>query len=153
MTETYTTAPAAALPSRLPRPRAYLMCPPDHFTVQYSINPWMASGEPVDTARAMLQWQLLRDTYRSLGHSVHLIDALPGLPDMVFAANGATVIGGGAGRPVPLPERAAEGPPTWTGSGARLHGGPGAAAHQRGRGGHRPYGPGDPGRPRLPHRA
>ena len=71
MTETYTTAPAAALPSRLPRPRAYLMCPPDHFAVKYAINPWMASGEPVDTARAMLQWQLLRDTYRSLGHTVH----------------------------------------------------------------------------------
>ena len=89
MTQTYpaTTAtafPSAVLeptapPSRLPRPRAYLMCPPDHFTVQYSINPWMASGEPVDTARARLQWQLLRDTYRSLGHSVELIDARPGL--------------------------------------------------------------------------
>jgi len=87
------------------------MCPPDHFTVQYSINPWMASGEPVDTARAMLQWQLLRDTYRSLGHSVHLIDARPGLPDMVFAANGATVIGGAVlGARFRHPERAAEGP-------------------------------------------
>ena len=111
MTETFTIAPAAALPSRPPRPRAYLMCPPDHFTVQYSINPWMASGEPVDTARAMLQWQLLRDTYRSLGHSVHLIDARPGLPDMVFAANGATVIGGAVlGARFRHPERAAEGP-------------------------------------------
>jgi N-dimethylarginine dimethylaminohydrolase len=87
------------------------MCPPDHFTVQYSINPWMASGEPVDAARAMLQWQLLRDTYRSLGHSVELIDARPGLPDMVFAANGGTVIGGTVlGARFRHPERAAEGP-------------------------------------------
>jgi N-dimethylarginine dimethylaminohydrolase len=87
------------------------MCPPDHFAVQYSINPWMASGEPVDTARAMLQWQLLRDTYRSLGHSVDIIDARPGLPDMVFAANGATVIGGTVlGARFRHPERAAEGP-------------------------------------------
>ena len=117
MTDTYTPATAAARPARLPQPRAYLMCPPDHFTVEYSINPWMASGEPVDTARAMLQWQLLRDTYRSLGHSVQFIDARPGLPDMVFAANGATVIGGAVlGARFRHPERAAEGPPTWTGS-------------------------------------
>ena len=126
MTQTYPAPPADALtadaltstslafsavPSRLPRPRAYLMCPPDHFAVQYSINPWMASGEPVDTARAMLQWQLLRDTYRSLGHSVEIIDARPGLPDMVFAANGATVIDGTVlGARFRHPERAAEGP-------------------------------------------
>src|SRR5580693_164870 len=126
MTQTYPAPPADALtadaltptslasgavPSRLPRPRAYLMCPPDHFAVQYAINPWMGSGEPVDTARAMLQWQLLRDTYRSLGHSVEIIDARPGLPDMVFAANGATVIGGTVlGARFRHPERAAEGP-------------------------------------------
>jgi N-dimethylarginine dimethylaminohydrolase len=108
---TPTSLASSAVPSRLPRPRAYLMCPPDHFAVQYSINPWMASGEPVDTARAMLQWQLLRDTYRSLGHSVELIDARPGLPDMVFAANGATVIDGTVlGARFRHPERAAEGP-------------------------------------------
>lgn len=105
------TAPGAALVSGLPQFRTYLMCPPDHFTVQYSINPWMGSGEPVDAARAMLQWQLLRDTYRSLGHTVQLIDPRPGLPDMVFAANGATVIGGTVlGARFRHPERAAEGP-------------------------------------------
>ena len=105
------TAPGAALVTGLPQPRTYLMCPPDHFTVQYAINPWMRSGEPVDTARAMLQWQLLRDTYRSLGHTVQLIDPCPGLPDMVFAANGATVIGGTVlGARFRHPERAAEGP-------------------------------------------
>jgi N-dimethylarginine dimethylaminohydrolase len=111
MTETYPITRTAAMQCRLPQPRAYLMCPPDHFTVQYSINPWMASGAPVDTARAMLQWQLLRDTYRSLGHSVELIDARSGLPDMVFAANGGTVIGGTVlGARFRYPERAAEGP-------------------------------------------
>jgi N-dimethylarginine dimethylaminohydrolase len=105
------TDPGAALASGLPQVRTYLMCPPDHFTVQYSINPWMDSGEPVDTARAMLQWQLLRDTYRSLGHTVQLIDPRPGLPDMVFAANGGTVIGGTVlGARFRYPERAAEGP-------------------------------------------
>ena len=76
------------------RPRTYLMCPPAHFTVEYAINPWMKTGDPVDPGLAMRQWQTLRDTYLALGHRVELIDPVPGLPDMVFAANGATVIGG-----------------------------------------------------------
>ncbi len=87
------------------------MCPPEHFAVQYMINPWMTSGDPVDPALARQQWQILRDTYRSLGHSVQIIDAEPGLPDMVFAANGGTVIGGAVlGARFRHPERAAEGP-------------------------------------------
>ena len=27
--------------TREPRPRTYLMCAPEHFAVQYAINPWM----------------------------------------------------------------------------------------------------------------
>lgn len=74
--------------------RRYLMCPPTYFDVVYSINPWMDPGKPVDAELAMLQWQRIRDTYRELGHQVELIDPLPGMPDMVFAANGATVVDG-----------------------------------------------------------
>jgi arginine dihydrolase len=114
MTVTEPSIRAAAPPTiaqRVPQPRSYLMCPPAHFSVQYAINPWMASGEPVNTARAIRQWQALRDTYRALGHSVRLIRPQPGLPDMVFAANGATVIGGTVlGARFRYPERAAEGP-------------------------------------------
>ncbi len=74
--------------------RSYLMCPPDHFTVEYAINPWMNPGKPVDTALAQRQWERLRQVFTGLGHTVRTISAEPGLPDMVFAANGATVIGG-----------------------------------------------------------
>ena len=70
------------------------MCPPEHFTVAYAINPWMRPRHRVDQARAMRQWQALHATLASLGHAVHTADPLPGLPDMVFAANGATVIAG-----------------------------------------------------------
>jgi N-dimethylarginine dimethylaminohydrolase len=70
------------------------MCPPRYFTVRYRINPWMEPSQPVDTARAMAQWSALVDTYRALGHTVELIDPVPDLPDMVFAANAATVIAG-----------------------------------------------------------
>ena len=74
--------------------RRYLMCPPRYFTVSYTINPWMDPSQPVDAARAMAQWTALAGTYRALGHTVELIDPEPGLPDMVFAANAGTVIGG-----------------------------------------------------------
>jgi N-dimethylarginine dimethylaminohydrolase len=75
-------------------PRRYLMCPPEHFDVVYEINPWMDAATPVDTDRALSQWQGLVDTYTALGHEVHVLPAQPGLPDMVFAANGATSVDG-----------------------------------------------------------
>ena len=72
----------------------FLMCPPEHFRVEYAINPWMDPAEAVDPDLAMRQWQELKAVYARLGHQVRIIDPEPGLPDMVFAANGATVIGG-----------------------------------------------------------
>ncbi|MBA3528824.1 MAG: amidinotransferase [Propionibacteriaceae bacterium] len=70
------------------------MCPPTYFAVTYAINPWMDPAVTVDAARAMTQWATLVDTYRSFGHRVDFLEPLPGLPDMVFAANGATVVDG-----------------------------------------------------------
>lgn len=68
------------------------MCPPEHFRVTYSINPWMDPSKPVELPLALAQWEDLRDRYLSLGHTVELLEPRPGLPDMVFAANGATVV-------------------------------------------------------------
>ena len=70
------------------------MCPPEHFAVTYAINPWMEPEKPTDTANAMWQWARLRQVYLDLGHDVRTIEPVAGLPDMVFAANGATVVGG-----------------------------------------------------------
>ncbi len=75
-------------------PRHYLMCEPTYFTVAYEINPWMHQDQATDTSLAVQQWRRLRDTYLDLGHKVSLIDPIPGLPDMVYAANGATVVDG-----------------------------------------------------------
>ncbi|GAA1833328.1 arginine deiminase-related protein [Pseudonocardia ailaonensis] len=83
-------APAARTPIR----RHYVMCPPTHFAVEYAINPWMRPDVPVDRGLALDQWEALRRTYVALGHEVTVVDAEPGLPDMVFAANGATIVGG-----------------------------------------------------------
>jgi len=39
-----------------------LMCPPDYFTVDYVINPWMAGHEDsLSIERAKQQWEMLRD--------------------------------------------------------------------------------------------
>ena len=96
---------------RTARPRHYLMCRPTYFDVVYSINPWMEPGKPVDQSLAVLQWEELRETFVELGHTVDLIDPLPGLPDMVFAANGATVVDGRVlSARFRHAERAAEGP-------------------------------------------
>ncbi|MGJ7439443.1 dimethylargininase [Aquipuribacter sp. MA13-6] len=96
--------------------RTFLMCRPVHFAVEYAINAWMTPGVDVDTDLAVRQWEGLRDAYRDLGHTVHELDPVPGLPDMVFAANGAFVVDGVAvGARFAHPERAGEAPAhaTW----------------------------------------
>lgn len=103
------TAPLAT--SRLARPRRYVMCRPEYFEVSYAINPWMDPSRPVDRALALRQWDALRAQYELLGHRVEVLPAVAGLPDMVFAANGAVIVGGRAlGARFTHPERAAEAP-------------------------------------------
>jgi N-dimethylarginine dimethylaminohydrolase len=92
------------------RARNYLMCPPTAFTVEYAINPWMHPDEPVSLDLAMAQWDQLRSTFESLGHSVATIAPVDGLPDMVFAANGGCVVDGKVlGAKFRYPQRVPEG--------------------------------------------
>ncbi|WP_373301749.1 dimethylargininase [Streptomyces netropsis] len=103
------TAARAVRAARAATPRHYVMCPPTHFRVTYSINPWMDPDKPVDLPLALAQWEDLRDRYRALGHTVAELRPRPDLPDMVFAANGATVVDGRVlGARFAHPERAAE---------------------------------------------
>ncbi|MFB3978684.1 MULTISPECIES: dimethylargininase [Microbacterium] len=96
---------------RVQQHRRYLMCRPEHFTVSYSINPWMEPSRPTDTDLALRQWQSLYDTYVALGHEIELIDPVEGLPDMVYTANGGFVIDGVAyGPKFRFRERADEAP-------------------------------------------
>lgn len=79
----------------------FLMCPPDHFTVSYTINPWMDpegwhADEAGNLAQAKAEWQELKDLYESLGAKVIVMPPAEGLPDMVFSANAAVVLGGKA---------------------------------------------------------
>ncbi|WP_406317577.1 amidinotransferase [Streptosporangium sp. NBC_01639] len=89
----------------------YLMCRPAYFAVEYAINPWMHPEAGADREVAVRQWEGLKSAYEELGHQVSLIDPVEGLPDMVFAANGALVVGGRVyGARFAHQERAAEGP-------------------------------------------
>lgn len=74
--------------------KTVLMCKPAFFEVAYEINAWMHIDVPVDKKLAVRQWEAVYKTYKKLGYQVKLIPPAPGLPDMVFAANGALVIDG-----------------------------------------------------------
>ena len=109
MTVTTAEAVDACAETPVATRRHYVMCPPTYFTVEYSINPWMDPGAPVDTDLAVAQWSELKRTYERLGHTVEVVDPQPGLPDMVFAANSGTVVDGRVlGSRFRAPERAAE---------------------------------------------
>jgi N-dimethylarginine dimethylaminohydrolase len=70
---------------------AILMCRPDHFGIEYEINPWMHVAVKVDHALAIEQWEALHRTYADLGIDIELAAPVSGLPDMVFTANAAVL--------------------------------------------------------------
>jgi len=78
-------------------PPCFLMCPPRHFAVTYSINPWMdptswAAGSVALHEEALAQWAGLRRALASTGAAVETLEPVAGLPDLVFTANGAVVL-------------------------------------------------------------
>src|SRR5215813_9484517 len=91
---------AHATLAKAPQPRL-LMCPPQHFAVSYSINPWMDpqawtdSGESLH-ATAVRQWAALRRTLAAKGAAIETVEPAPDLPDLVFTANAAVVLDGKA---------------------------------------------------------
>ncbi|HAX90571.1 MAG TPA: TIGR00300 family protein [Cyanobacteria bacterium UBA11370] len=71
----------------------FLMCPPDHYDVDYVINPWMEGNiHKSSRDRAVEQWQKLHHLLKD--HSlVDLVKPESGWPDMVFTANAGLVLG------------------------------------------------------------
>jgi len=72
---------------------SYLMCPPDYFGVFYEINPWMHTEVALDRDLAQKQWYDLGANLRQAGATVHVMEAVDGLPDLVFTANAGLVNG------------------------------------------------------------
>ncbi len=69
------------------------MCPPDHYDVDYVINPWMEGNiHKSSRDRAVDQWQKLHHVIKD--HAiVDLVQPQKGVPDMVFTANAGLVLG------------------------------------------------------------
>jgi N-dimethylarginine dimethylaminohydrolase len=68
-----------------------LMCPPDHFKIEYEINPWMNIRVGSEAELARRQWTAHYQSLVDLGASVELIEPVPGLPDLVFTANAGLI--------------------------------------------------------------
>ena len=67
--------------------RRYVMVRPDHFRVDYRINPYMDLDDQPDRLRAMGQWVDLVSTIERLGGSVEVVPQRADAPDMVYAMN------------------------------------------------------------------
>lgn len=75
----------------------FLMADASHFGVVYRINPWMQpdAWQPnAGKAAAVKAWRDLRETLKTVGARVETIEAVPGLPDLVFPANAGVVLDG-----------------------------------------------------------
>jgi len=71
----------------LPWGRRYVMVRPDHFRVDYTINPYMDLTDQPDRQRAMAQWVDLVSTIERLGGHVEVVPQRADAPDMVYAMN------------------------------------------------------------------
>ncbi len=70
-----------------------LMCAPDHYEVDYVINPWMEGNvHKSSQATAIEQWQALHQIIKEYA-VVDLVPPAQGWPDMVFTANAGLVLG------------------------------------------------------------
>jgi N-dimethylarginine dimethylaminohydrolase len=72
----------------------FLVCPPDHFCIDYEINPWMRRSNAANPARALTQWHdLMHLLELEIGVLLERMPPVQGLPDMVFTANAGSVMG------------------------------------------------------------
>ncbi|MEO1005279.1 MAG: TIGR00300 family protein [Cyanobacteria bacterium J06638_38] len=77
-------------------PIRILMCAPDHYDVDYVINPWMEGNiHKSSRDKAVEQWSKLNFVLNEIAQ-VDLVTGQPGVPDMVFTANAGLVLGDNA---------------------------------------------------------
>jgi N-dimethylarginine dimethylaminohydrolase len=75
--------------------RHYLMVEPNHFRVDYAINPYMDLADQPDPVRALEQWHGLVEALRAAGAEVEVLPQRPDSPDMVYAMNLGLVVNTG----------------------------------------------------------
>lgn len=67
--------------------RRYLAVSPDHFRVEYVINPFMDPTDQPDADLTRTQWHAMVRAVRDAGGSVDVLRQRPDSPDMVYAMN------------------------------------------------------------------
>ncbi|MET0999527.1 MAG: arginine deiminase-related protein [Marmoricola sp.] len=74
----------------------YLMVEPNHFRIDYAINPFMHLDDQPDPVRSRAQWLGMVDAIEAAGGTVQVLPQLPTTPDMVYAMNLGLALDGGA---------------------------------------------------------
>jgi N-dimethylarginine dimethylaminohydrolase len=94
--------------------RHYLMVEPNHFRVDYAINPFMDPADQPDPVATRAQWDAITSAIIDAGGTVDVLEQRADAPDMVYAMNlGLPFLGGPTGRTAVLshmryPERRME---------------------------------------------
>ena len=73
--------------TELPWGREYLMVRPDHFRVEYAINPFMHLDDQPDPGATHAQWDAIVAAIEAAGGTVEVLDQRADSPDMVYAMN------------------------------------------------------------------
>lgn len=72
----------------MPLPKKVLIVKPEHFDVEYIINPHMEGHiGTIDKEVAYEEWKALKKGYEELGMDVQEVEGAESFPDMVFCAN------------------------------------------------------------------
>ena len=79
------TLPANGGP--LPWGRDYLMVEPNHFRVDYAINPFMDLNDQPEPLHTRAEWLAVVAAIEAAGGRVQVLPQLPDAPDMVYAMN------------------------------------------------------------------
>jgi N-dimethylarginine dimethylaminohydrolase len=86
----------------LPWGRRYLMVAPDHFRVDYEINPFMDLADQPDLGAARLEWDQIVAAITAAGGEVEVLAQRADAPDMVYAMNLGLALEGPGGPQVVL---------------------------------------------------
>jgi N-dimethylarginine dimethylaminohydrolase len=79
--------------------KRYLLVEPEHFRVDYAINPFMDPSHQPDPGATRDQWEAIAEAVAHAGGQVEVLPQRPDAPDMVYAMNlGLPLLGGAHGR-------------------------------------------------------
>ena len=82
--------------------KRYLMVAPDHYRIDYEINPFMHLADQPDPVLAREQWTAIGAAITAAGGEVEVLAQRADAPDMVYAMNLGLVLQGASGPEVVL---------------------------------------------------